>query len=273
MVLVGSCAPVIVPSASGGIAASLTVVRGADQKYTVIGCTPEDKWQLLAGAGPDVTVTDTSSGTSGLALIGPAAPGILTALLRGDLPDHDSDQAPNARRRRRPVRAVPDREIGTCGWTLYFAVEHGLYLWDKLVDAGADRRLVLAGDKSFDALRIANGIPAFGVDYGPQDTPAEAGLAADASPRPGHRVLVRLELRDEEHAVVSGEPVILDGNVVGYVTSAAESLTNGRFLAFAWVDPDAAALGATVDIAYFDRHHPAEITQTAFTERLVAALA
>ncbi|MBT2595950.1 FAD-dependent oxidoreductase [Arthrobacter sp. ISL-72] len=221
---VDDSAPALVESPSGGIAAELTLVRAAQDSYLVIGSTPEDIWQLRRESrhSTTVTVSDLSSSTTALALIGPEAAAVLRSVTHGALPPTGSPLAPILDVGGVPVRAVAESLTGLGGWTLYSATEHGLYLWDLLLEAGARHGLGLVGDEAFTALRIANGVPAFGIEYGPQDNALEAGLVearAGQGPRPGHRLLVRLRMSSDRHAIISGEPVSLDGSVVGYLTS------------------------------------------------------
>ncbi|MFP3463789.1 FAD-dependent oxidoreductase [Arthrobacter globiformis] len=262
-----------VQSPSGGIAADLTVVRTAGDAFLVIGSSAEDVWHLrretphLAG----VEVWDVSSATTAVALIGPDAAALLASVTRGGIPAASSPEAPVLDVGGVPVRAVADTATGVGGWTLYAATEHGLYLWDLFVAAGAKQGMALVGDEAFTALRIANGVPAFGTDFGPQDTAYEAGLAGSPAgagdgalgeARPGHRLLVRLRLSSDRHAVVQGEPVSRGGNVVGYISSVAEDPASGRFLALAWVDPEAAAVGNGLEVSHLDAVWPAKVDRS-----------
>jgi glycine/D-amino acid oxidase-like deaminating enzyme/glycine cleavage system aminomethyltransferase T len=272
---VGTSTAAFVESPSGGIAADLTLVRTAEDAYLVIGSSPEDVWHLrretphLEGA----TVADVSSATTALALIGPDAATLLASVTRGGIPVA-APSAPVLDVGGVPVRAVAETATGVGGWTLYTAAEHGLYLWDLLAAAGADQGMALVGDEAFTALRIANGVPAFGTDFGPQDTAYEAGLGepsagagagAGPSARPGHRLLVRLRLSSDRHAVVPGSPVSRGGNVVGYISSAAEDPASGRFLAFAWVDPEAAPRGTDLEISHLDAAWAAKVDRSPLT--------
>ncbi|MDQ0618747.1 glycine cleavage T C-terminal barrel domain-containing protein [Arthrobacter globiformis] len=259
-----------VKSPSGGIAADLTVVRTAEDAYLVIGSSPEDVWHLRRETHhlDGVTVSDVSSATTALALIGPDAAALLASVTRGGIPAVSSPVAPVLDVGGVPVRAVAETTTGVGGWMLYAATEHGLYLWDLLVAAAGKQGMALVGDEAVTALRIANGVPAFGIDFGPQDTAYEAGLAepsAGAEARPGHRLLVRLRLSSGRHAVVTGEPVSRGGSVVGYITSAAEDPASGRFLAFAWVDPEAARAGTDLEISHLDAAWAAKVDRSPLT--------
>ena len=66
---------------------------------------------------------------------------------------------------------------------------------------------------------------------------------------------------DDGHSVVLGhEPVFLDGNPVGYVTSAAFGHTVGKPIAYAWL-PGSATAGSSVEIEYFGRRIPATVVK------------
>lgn len=262
-----------VTSTAGGIAADLTLVRTAHDTFLVIGSTPEDVWHLRQETphSDGVIVSDVTSATTGLAIIGPGASAVLSSVSRGVLPKRGSTEAPLLDIGGVPVRVIAENETGLGGWTLYTSTEHGLYMWDLLVKTGAQHGLVPVGDEAFGALRIANGLPAFGIEYGPQDNPYEAALPqrncpVGKGPRPGHRLLVRLAMQDQRHAIIPGAPVSKDGAVVGYVTSAAEDPVSGLFLAFAWVDPEAAAFGSNLEISHLTEKWPARIDRTPLSD-------
>ena len=64
---------------------------------------------------------------------------------------------------------------------------------------------------------------------------------------------------DDGHSVVLGhEPVYLDGDPVGYVTSAAFGHTIGRPIAYAWL-PATTTVGTSVEIDYFGTRIPATV--------------
>ena len=80
------------------------------------------------------------------------------------------------------------------------------------------------------------------------------GLAAR---RPAERHLSCLAL-DADQPAMGGEPVFMDGDPVGYVTSADVAYSVGRAIALAWV-PSELGAGDRVEIAYFDRRLAATI--------------
>ena len=141
--------------------------------------------------------------------------------------------------------------VGELGWEIYADAEYGRGLWDLLMAAGAEHRIIAAGRIAFNALRIEKGYRSAGVDMTTEHTPDAAGLSfAVKSSKPefvGKNALdqrvcpsrLRTLKFDDPAAVVLGkEPVTVDGKVVGYVTSAGWSPTVGACLAYAWLPSD-----------------------------------
>ncbi|MFK0009560.1 FAD-dependent oxidoreductase [Paenarthrobacter sp. NPDC090520] len=259
-------------NASGGIAADLTIICTSSDSYVVIGSVPEDIWHLQRETAflQETSILDVSSGTTALVLVGPDAASVLETVTRGALPANASSEAPVLDVGGIPVRAVAETTTGLGGWTLYTATEHGLFLWDLLLEAGADWRISAMGTDALAALRIANGTPAFGIEYGPQDNLHETGLARPSKRgalRQGHRVLVRLALEDKRHAAIPGAPVTDGQAVVGYVTSVAEDPETLHYLAFAWVDAHAAETGTNLAVSHLSERYPAVVDRSALPER------
>jgi len=68
---------------------------------------------------------------------------------------------------------------------------------------------------------------------------------------PAQRRLVCLTL-DDDQVAMGGKPVHVNGEPVGYVTSAGYGYAIRCSIAYAWV-PQALGAGDRVEIAYFDR--------------------
>ena len=63
-------------------------------------------------------------------------------------------------------------------------------------------------------------------------------------------------MENPEHVVLGKEPVLHQGNVVGYVTSAYFGHTIGKQLAYAWVPAALSKEGTSLSIRYFDQRLP-----------------
>jgi dimethylglycine oxidase len=179
-----------------------------------------------------------------------------------------------------PVVAMRLSYVGELGWEIYTSADKGLRLWDVLWAAGQRHGVIAAGRAAFSSLRLEKGYRAWGHDMTTQDNPYEAGLGFAVQLNKGDfvgrdaiagmsadTVTRRLSCLtiDDGHSVVLGhEPVFLDGDPVGYVTSAAFGHTVGKPIAYAWL-PSSATQGTTVEIKYFGRR----IRATVATEPLV----
>ena len=125
-------------------------------------------------------------------------------------------------------------------------------------DAGAVRELdevPIAHPELFEILRVEAAVPAFGVDYGTENLPQEAGLTRAVSVEKGcyigQETIARIHFRGHINKVVRpltldgvdprpsvGRDLTLDGRKVGRITSAVESPRSGPIgLGMVAVDP------------------------------------
>jgi glycine cleavage system aminomethyltransferase T len=175
-----------------------------------------------------------------------------------------------------PVTALRLSYVGELGWELYTTADLGLKLWDTLWAAGREHGVIAAGRSAFNSLRLEKGYRSFGTDLTFEHDPWEAGLgfavrtqkpvpfvgrdAALARRDSVARRLVCLVL-DTDGFVLGKEPVLADGAVVGYVTSAAYGHTVGASIAYAWLPAALAEPGTAVEVRWFDTTIPATVTQ------------
>lgn len=259
----------------GGIQADLTATRLAEDRFLLVTGTAygnHDAAWLRTNLPDDgsVEVRDITSSRVCYGLWGPLARDIVAPLTRADL----SDAAfPYLTARELTVGSVPVLAlrvtyVGELGWELYAPSEYGRMLWATLWEAGREHGLVAGGYRAIDALRIEKGYRVWSSDVTPDETPYEAGLgfavALDkAVPCQAHNALVaakaagpRKRLRalvlDDPRAVALGnEPVRIDGQVVGRVTSGGYGFAVERSIAYAYLPPDRAAFGARGDVTVF----------------------
>ena len=137
-----------------------------------------------------------------------------------------------------------------------------------LWEAGRGLGLIAAGRAAFDSLRLEKGYRSWGTDMTTEHGPDEAGVgfavragktsftgcaALEARrARDVERRLTCLTLDDPRDMLVGQEPVLVDGEPAGYVTSAAFGHTIGRGVAYAWL-PAGLPVGTGVSVRYFDR--------------------
>jgi glycine cleavage system aminomethyltransferase T len=141
--------------------------------------------------------------------------------------------------------------------------------------AGQDHGILAGGRGAFNSLRIEKGYRSWGTDMWAEHTPYEAGLGPfvklDKGPFIGRepltaarengprRHLVCLVLDDPSKLVMGSEPVFVDGEARGFVTSAAHGYAVGESIAYAWLPAEHASHGTPVEIAYFGEHYPAQV--------------
>ena len=259
----------------GGIECDLTVTRVTADRFLMITGTAVGQHDLgwLRRHLPDdgsVLINDITSGRVCFALWGPRARDILASVTRDDV----SDAAfPYLTARAITVGSVPVYAlrvtyVGELGWELYAHTEFGLALWRTLWEAGLPHGMVAAGYRAIDALRLEKGYRVWSSDITPDETPFEAGLgfavALDKEPEfigrdalvaakaAGPRKRLRCLVLDDPRSVCLGnEPVRVDGEIVGRVTSGGYGFAVERSIAYAYLPPDRAAIGTRGEVEVF----------------------
>jgi len=164
-----------------------------------------------------------------------------------------------------PCLALRVTYVGELGWELYCQSEFGLRLWDTIWEAGREHGLVAGGYKAIDSCRLEKGYRVWGADITPEDTPWEAALdfavkldKGDfigreelAVKREPERRLVCIVLDDSRSVALGSEPVRIDGDHVGRVTSGGYGYTVERSIAYAYVPAANPDVGRPVEVEIF----------------------
>ena len=240
----------------GGIECDFTVTRLADDRFRIVTGTAFGRHDLSwirqhAPEDGSVVVEDVTSLYACLGIWGPKARELLQPLSTADL---SNDAFPYMRAREIDVGSVPCLAlrvtyVGELGWELYCPMEFGLRLWDAIWEAGRDHGLVAGGYKAIDSCRLEKGYRVWGADITPDDTPFEAGLGFAVKLDKGdfigrdallgrqepERRLACLVLADPRAVALGSEPVRIDGETVGRVTSGGYGYTVERSIAYAYV--------------------------------------
>jgi glycine cleavage system T protein len=268
----------------GGIECDFTVTRLAEDRFRIVTGTAfgqHDAAWIRAHAPEDgsVLVEDVTSRFACLGLWGPAARDLLQPLAEADL---GNDAFPYMRARKISVGSVPCLAVrvtyvGELGWELYCPTEFGRRLWDTLWEAGAEHGLVAGGYKAIDSLRLEKGYRVWGADITPDETPYEAGLGfavkldkgefigreALVAPQeePPERRLACLVLDDPRSVALGSEPVRVDGDILGRVTSGGYGYAVERSIAYAYVPAGSAEAGREVEVEIFGEWVPGHIAE------------
>ena len=261
----------------GGIESDLTITRLAIDTFFILTgsaqATRDADWINRHIADDEFAVlVDVTSAYSVISVMGPK----VEALLARVSPDAFSKQAfPFATTREVDVgyaraRAARMSYVGGPGYEFYVPTDQCVTLYDALVEAGDDLGLRDAGYYTIDALRIEAGRRAWGAELGPDETPWEAGLAFAVKLDKGGTFIGRKALLEQREQGLKkrlltfsfddpaayawgGEPILMNGNNVGELTSAGYSRKHGRVLAMGYaraemVLSDVALLSARYEV-------------------------
>jgi glycine cleavage system aminomethyltransferase T/glycine/D-amino acid oxidase-like deaminating enzyme len=258
-------------NARGGVECDFTVTRLAEERFRIVTGTAfgqhDSAW--IRSHAPDdgsVAVEDVTSKYACLGLWGPRAREILQPLTPAPL-DFQYMRARDLAVGPVPCTALRVTYVGELGWELYCPMEFAPRLWDELWAAGREHGLVAGGYRAIDSLRLEKGYRVWGADVTPDETPFEAGLgfavkldksefigrealAAAGAAEPERR-LCCLVLADPRSVALGSEPVRVEGEIVGRVTSGGYGYTVERSIAYAYLPAIAAEVGMPVEVEIF----------------------
>ena len=249
----------------GGHESDLTVLRLASDAFLLITgsaqVTRDMDWirrHMAPHSG--VNLTDVTAMYSVLSLMGPMAPELMARVS----PDDVSRQALPLRSTREidlghaRVRVARMSYVGGLGFELYVPVEMTRHVYQTLHTAGSALGLRDAGYYALDALRTERARRAWGAELGPGETPLDArmlsALPADKSPSfkgqqalrdqwpaTSHIKLVRVLATQPDPYLWGGEPLVIDGQTVGEITSVGWGHEAGACVGMAYLRGDWAA--------------------------------
>ena len=227
----------------GGIEADVTVTRLSETAYLVV--TPaatrqaDETWMRRHAGDFNVVITDVTAGEGVLAVMGPKARDLLQAVSPNDFSNASN-----------PFGTAQDIElglglarvhrvtyVGELGWEVYVSADMAAHAFEALHAAGQEFGLKLCGMHMMDCARIEKGFRHFGHDITPEDHVLEAGLGfAVKTDKPdfiGRDAVLRkkdeglsarllqFRLTDPEPLLYHNEPILRDGEIVGYLSSGA----------------------------------------------------
>jgi glycine cleavage system aminomethyltransferase T len=281
----------------GGIEADLTVTRLAEDKFMVVtGAAPQTRdFAWLKRNTPQAArcvSTDVTSGLPMFALMGPKSRALLERLSGADLsnaawPFGWSREIEVGYARLRASRIT---YVGELGWELYVAAEFAVHVFERIVAAGAEFDLRLAGMHTMNNARVEKAYRHWGHDITDEDTPVEAGLSfAVAWDKKGGFIgkreldkqrkrnaqpkrLVCLALEDNSvraPMIYHEEPIYRDGLLVGSTTSGAWGHRVERSLGLGYVRNEDGVTSDWLDDGRWEveiawQRHPAKVQLQAF---------
>ena len=214
----------------------------------------------------DVTLTDRTDEVATLALEGPkAAPAIagLTPVDLRALQELESREISLQGIACRIVRRTPGRDPS--GEFLCRRAD-AQALWHILLEAASQHRGGPAGYRALNSVRLEQGIPWFGYDFGEKQIPHEAGLehshiSYSKGCYTGQEIVERVRSRGQVNRLrvslqfagkeepAANAPLLSEGKEVGYLTRTGFSPAVDTWIGMGYVRREKAAVGNVLDTA------------------------
>ena len=265
-VAIGRAVYTLMLNTRGGIDLDGTVTRVAADRFLVVTPTVSHTLTMSllrkAAHGTSASVFDATSGLATIGVMGPASRTLLQRLSSNDLSNESFPwgTAQEIEVGRVSMLCIRISFVGELGYELYPTTDAAVDVHRAVMGAGVDLGVRRAGYHALDSLRIEKGYRHLGHDIGPIDDPYASGLgftvafdkpggfigrdALDpARPHAQRQVFVRLH--DPEPLLLHGESILVDGAIVGRMTSGAYGHTIGAACGIGVVDTTAiGAVGA-----------------------------
>ena len=243
---------------TGGIESDVTVTRLTETAYLVV--TPaatrlaDQTWMMRNKGDFNVVITDVTAGEGVLAVMGPNSRALLEKVSPADFSNaaNPFGTAQEIELGMGLARAHRVTYVGELGWEIYVSSDMAGHAFETLYEAGQDMGLKLCGMHMMDSCRIEKGFRHFGHDITCEDHVVDAGLgfavkvdkACDfigkqavierKASGPKNR-LVQFKLADSEPLLFHNEPILRDGEYVGYLSSGNYGHTLGAAVGLGYV--------------------------------------
>ncbi|MDP6969004.1 MAG: FAD-dependent oxidoreductase [Gammaproteobacteria bacterium] len=275
----------------GGIEADLTVARMDDERFWVvtgIGSFNRDWWHLNKNLqGSDVQVTNVSQDFACLSVQGPNARKTLQKIADTDISNAGFAFSTGRYANIAGVKCWLQRisYVGELGWEIMVPAADATKLFAAIHQAGAEFELANVGLHALNSLRLEKGFRHWGHDIASEDNLLQAGLSFTAKPDAKdfigkqaflqqksaglpERRLVQFKLHNPEPLLYHNEPILMNGDYVGYLTSGMYGHAVGAAIGMGYVNipnlsKDAIAT-ANFSIEVAQQHCPAQASLQGF---------
>jgi glycine cleavage system T protein len=225
----------------GGIEADVTVTRLSETAYLVV--TPaatrlaDETWLRRNAEDFNVVITDVTPGEAVVAVMGPNSRKLLETVSPNDFTNGTNPfgTAQEIEIGMALARVHRVTYVGELGWEVYVSSDMAAHVFETLHAASQDLGGRLCGMHMMDSCRIEKGYRHFGHDITCEDHVLEAGLGfAVKTDKPDFigrdavlrkketgldKRLVQFRLTKKEPLLYHNEPILRDGEVVGYLSS------------------------------------------------------
>ena len=241
----------------GRIYSEATIARLAEDRFLLCGPTlaldRDYDWISAQIGDAGATLTKGYDHDGALLVMGPQSRPLLQSLTLADL---SAETAPwmsvaGIEIAGIPVTAIRVSYVGELGWELHVNSAHLAALYDTIWRAGQDLGICNFGSYALNAMRIEKGYHGWGADFGTEYTLFDAGLSKFANMSKGaftgrdavmrqskaapDWTFVGLHITDPGPEPLPSDPIIKDGQLIGYLTSVSMGYRTGKLLALGYV--------------------------------------
>ncbi|MBW2231608.1 MAG: FAD-dependent oxidoreductase [Deltaproteobacteria bacterium] len=279
MALTQMCTP------KGGIECDVTVTKLAENHYYVVSAAATElhDFEWIARHVPDdgsVTLENVSSSMAVLTLAGPRSRDLLEALTQSDCSNAAFRffRCRHMRVGMAPVRALRVSFVGELGYELHVSMEYQRHIYDLLMREGEAHGIVDWGYRALDSMRLEKAYRLWSADMSADWTPLEAGMDRFVNFEKGDFIGRDALLRQKENGVDrlltcmlvdaadadarAFEPVLSDGNHVGYVASGGYGHRIEKSIAFSYLPTEFTAPGTQLSIEILGDRRRATVVET-----------
>ncbi len=242
----------------GGIEADLTICRMTETYFwviTAISSFNRDWWHLKKQLHGDVKVRNVSQDYACLALQGPYSREILQSITATDMSSTGFNFGFGRNATIAGIKCWLQRisYVGELGWEIMVPANKAVLLYQAIHQAGEPFALRNVGLHALNSLRLEKGFRHWGHDISSTDNLIQAGLGFVAKPDASDfigreafltqraaglpdRRLVQFQLLDPEPLLYHNEPIVMNGDIVGYLTSGMYGHALGSAIGMGYVN-------------------------------------
>ncbi|MEX3009569.1 FAD-dependent oxidoreductase [Hoeflea sp. TYP-13] len=265
----------------GGIIGDYTVAKVDDNSFYLVGALGAERmhmrWFDDHRGEFNVAYRSVAAEYGVYGLAGPNSRVILQQLTREDL---STGNFPFFRVKDVEIAGVPARLMrvsftGDLGYEIHFPIQYQRKMFHALRDAGRPYGLGLAASRALDSLRLEKSYPRWGLELTADTNPFEAAMdglidwdrdfvgkqAVLASrEKPLKWQICTLNVDAAYADALGNEPVLIDGEVAGVVTSGGYSHTYRQSVALAYLRPECCTPGREVEVVILGENRLAKIS-------------
>ncbi len=251
----------------GGIVGDITIANEGNASYYLVGATTGvalyQRWLEDHAQDLEVRIDNVTDQYAALGIAGPNSRALLNALSNDAFTDFPFMRAREVEIGRLRCTALRVSYSGELGWELHCPMVNQQALFETLMAAGPEHGLALMGSRAMGMLRLEKGYRSWGAEMTTEVTPHAAGLEKfcsqkkdyigsaivdDQRQNPPPKRFVTLEVDATAPPCWGTEPVLNNGELIGYVTSGGMGWRTGKALAVGWIDANHAAVDTQLDL-------------------------